>query len=87
MTSIGIGFGVGLRRNRDGGREPVNPDPVLLLEDGEPVLFEDGGEVLLEMRTKMILMPYVKKKDKRVDPRIEANGVGTRTARSGRAKL
>ena len=51
MTSIGIGFGIGLRR-RSLASEPIPPEPgeeiTLLLEDGGDILLEDNEPILLE---------------------------------------
>lgn len=51
MTSIGIGFGIGLRRRSFVG-EPIPPEPseeiTLLLEDGGDILLEDNEPILLE---------------------------------------
>jgi hypothetical protein len=41
MTSIGIGFGIGLRVNQ-------GDEQVLLLEDGDDLLLEDDEVILLE---------------------------------------
>ena len=41
MTSIGIGFGIGLRVNQ-------GDEQVLLLEDGDDLLLEDDEVILFE---------------------------------------
>ena len=51
MTSIGIGFGIGLRERPLAG-EPTPPEPgeeiTPLLEDGGDILLEDNEPILLE---------------------------------------
>jgi hypothetical protein len=48
MTSIGIGFGIGLRVNRGNGAPEPGDEQVLLLEDSEDLLLEDDEVILLE---------------------------------------
>ena len=48
MTSIGIGFGIGLRVNQGDGTLDPGDEQVLLLEDGDDLLLEDDEVILLE---------------------------------------
>ena len=48
MTSIGIGFGIGLRVNQGDGTPDPGDEQVLLLEDGDDLLLEDDEVILLE---------------------------------------
>lgn len=48
MTSIGIGFGIGLRVNRGNGAPEPGEEITLLLEDGGDILLEDNEPILLE---------------------------------------
>lgn len=51
MTSIGIGFGIGLQgRGAVGGKEP--DQQVLLLEDSSDFLLEDDEVILLEIQNE-----------------------------------
>ena len=50
MTSIGIGFGIGLRGRGVLGRKVE--EEVLLLEDGQDFLLEDDEVILLEIQNE-----------------------------------
>lgn len=51
MTSIGIGFGIGLAgRGVLGGKGPE--EEVLLLEDGQNFFLEDSEVILLEIQNE-----------------------------------